>query len=250
MQISQFFQWLISGTYFLIIITAAIIYMFRGNTATNLNVMRLLPRLLVSVLLTIFSTFLIGAVISTGNLLTQTIFGLGEGGELKALGFVNSAVLQAGTVGGGAEFTRLLIETLVIVPMSLFMAGMAVLGLVCQLALIILVTLAPLAFFCLLIDSWRVHFARWLRALLTIAFIPVITALIMKLALSINPLVMSPNSAYGTLMGLVGVFMIVATFWVIFRLAKTGLGAITNSQGLAGEPDRNGCWRHGRAPVQ
>ncbi len=232
-QVGQFLQWIISGTYFILIAVAAILFMFRGNSGTNLNLMRLLPRLLVSIVLTIFSSFLIGAVISTGNMLTGAVFGFTN--EFKVLGFINSAVLQAGSVGGGGEeFTRLVIETMVVVPMALFVTGLALLALARQIALIILIAIAPLAAFCLLVDGWRHHFVRYLRAILVIAFIPVMLALIMWLTTSINPLVASPSSSYGTLLGALGLFMIVATFWVMFRVAKVGLGAITSSSAVAG----------------
>ena len=219
LRIASFIKWMVSGTYFLLIFIAAGVYMFRGNTRSNLNLMRMLPLLFMSIILTLFTPFLMGAVISFANLTVQTLF---SPGSLTSVGSINLIFAQSGVIVGGGELFQRLVQVVVGSIATWTMLLFIIFNVIRQVALVILVVTAPIAVFCIINPSWRGMFMKWVRALLAIAFLPVVMALILKISLSINPLINSPATAYGTMTGLLGIILLVATLYGMTKIARAG----------------------------
>jgi len=230
LNIAKLLQWLVSGVYFLVLFTAAVLYMFRGNRSTTMNVMHLIPRLLLSIILTMCSGFLIGALISFSNFLVQTMF---QANGVKTVGAVNTFLLQAGTITGGGEFTQRLVQ-LVVGAATIWFFFLFIIGAVIrQLGLLVIVIIAPLAFFCLINDAWRPNFMKWMRALLVVCFTPAIMALVFKIGMSVNPLLTDPAGSYGTLTGGLGLILMLLTLWAMTRVLKLAKNFIIGSSGTA-----------------
>jgi len=229
--IREFLQWLVSGTYFIILFTSALVFMVRGTASQTWNVMRLVPRLILSILFTIFSAFIIGAVISTSNLLIQALVGSGNQASLSML---NAIVQHAWIAAGVGEGLRNVLDAIVILPMGLFAIGLVIIGIIRQITLIGLVLLAPVAGFCLIIEKWRHWFNRWWAMLLVVCGLPLIMAGVLRIALMINPLLTNTGASYGTLLGFFGVILIVATMWFLLVLARRVMASAFNSRLLSG----------------
>jgi len=217
LQAAVFLQWMLSGTYFLILFTAAILYMVRGNRATSLNIMQLIPRLLLSIVLTMFAGFLIGAAITISNLTVQTIFNYDS---IKAVGAVNTFMLQAGNIVGGPQILQQFASLVVSTTTVFFFAVFVLTSLVRQLLLVILIILAPLAAFCIINPRWQGQLRLYLRALAAILLLPVLLALVLKVGMSINPLVTDPGQAYGQFQGTLGLFLMLVTLWMMYKVIK------------------------------
>jgi hypothetical protein len=261
-KLAEFIKWLLSGTYMLIIFAAAALFIVRGSTNNNFNLLKLLPRLLLSMVLTLLIPYLMGMTITFSNSLVQTFFGSGDG-ELIAQ--INLILSQSGVVIGGGEFFQRLVNTIVGGFSTWYMLLLFIIALARQIALIVLVVIAPIAAFSLISESWRPFFTKWLKAFLAVAFIPVLLALILKLGVMINPLYGdSAADAYGTMAGTLGVILMVVILFAMTKVARaakdfaigqssmatgamsgvgSGLaaaGAMTGNQRLAGLGNRMG----------
>lgn len=214
---ADFLQWLISGTYFLILFASAIVYMHRGNRAASLHVLRLVPRILLSIVLTIFAGVIIGALISVSNLAVQAIF---DFSSAPTIGAVNTFLLQAGNIVGGPDLVQRLVQLLVGSFTVFFYLAFVVTALLRQLLLVGLVVLAPLAAICLVVPRWRSRFSLYARVLLVAVFLPVVLAFILKIGMGINPLLSDPERAYGSIQGLVGLILMMVTMWVMWRAIR------------------------------
>ena len=212
---AQLLQWLISGTYMLILFASAIIYMFRGNR--HLHVLRLLPRILLSVLLTLFAGFIIGGAISFSNLAVQTIFEWNTG---RPLGSLNTILLQAGNISGGPDLVQRLIELGTSIMSVFYYLVFILFSLARQIALVGLVILAPLAAMTLIVPRWRVYFSTYVRIFAVVLLAPVSLAFVLKIGMSINPLVLDPENAYGEPEGVLGLLLLMVTFWIMYRLIR------------------------------
>jgi hypothetical protein len=218
-----FLQWLISGTYFLTLFTAATLYIFRGSRRNSLNVIKLAPRLVLSIVLTIFAAFLIGALISVSNVLVKIIF---DFNSVEAVGSVNTFLLQAGNIVGGPEIFQRFIALVVGGLTAFFYLSFVLVSLARQVILVALVVLAPLAAFSLLSERWTHYFKIYIRLLLIVVLLPVVLAFILKTGMSINPLVSSPAESYGNIEGALGLLLMLITFALMYK-------AITISKDLA-----------------
>lgn len=229
LHLAYFFQWLVSGFYMLLIAVAAVLYMIRGNADTQMNVLKIVPRVLLSAVLTLFAPFIIGGLISMSNFFVLTIFSLDD---RDSIGYINSVLSNAGAASGAVEFFQIFINSVTGVLASIATLMLALYAIFRQLVLLALVVFAPVAAFCLIIDAWRPHFLRYVRALLIVVALPPACALFLKLALSINPLVASPNSTFGTTLGMLGVLMILATLWMTSKMVRSGVSAAYNSKSM------------------
>jgi hypothetical protein len=230
LNIARFVQWLVSGFYFLILFTAATLFIFRGNRSNSMNVLHMLPRLVLAVVLTLFSGFIIGAVISFSNLLVQMFF---QSNDVSTVGAVNTALQQAGPIVGGGEFLERLVNIVASgIALFCFVLFLATV-IVRQIGLIILVIIAPLAFLCLINPSWEANFWKWIRALLAIAVVPALSAMILKISMSINPLIIDPEGSYGGVQGILGIIILLATLYAMTKIMKSGREFIMGQSGTA-----------------
>lgn len=229
--VANFLQWMISGIYFVIIFLSIVIFIVRGNKARILNMMQTIPRLLLSILLTLFSAFIIGAVISFANLLVLAVFGSNNSYDIGA---VNAMISQpSGVVGGIGEINNifnLIVWTMVTFFFVIFTIG----ALVRQIALVILVVTAPIAFFCLVNPNWQQYLYKWIRTLLVVAFMPVVLAFLLKISMSVNPVVVATNQTYGTSkLGLLSIFLMVATLWLMSKVVRSSKNFIMGQSSMA-----------------
>lgn len=223
---AQILQWLISGTYMLILFSAAIVYMFRGHRYQHMHVLRILPRIILSIILTLFAGVILGAAISLSNMAVGTIF---EWNATRPLGSLNSILLQAGNITGGPDLVQRLVELGTSVAAVFFYIVFILFSLARQIALVGLVILAPLAAMTLIVPRWRVYFRTYVRIFAVCLIVPVALAFVLKIGMSINPLVLDPEGAYGNPEGFLGLLLLLVTFWIMYRVirfsfeyAKTG----------------------------
>lgn len=238
--IAELLQWLISGTYFLILFTAAVLYIFRGNRATSMNVITLIPKLLLSIIVTISLSFVVGGVISFANMITQGIF---DTNDTATIGLMNTMLLDAGfAVGSDSDILTQIVEIIVGACVFWFSVIFIISALLRQVLLIVLIIVGPLAAFCLINDRWRPRFNQWVRALLVVAFMPVVMAFILKIGISINPALANPKEPqFGGVAGIVGMFLIIATLWAMARVVRAGFSMLgASNQSLFGRFSRSG----------
>jgi len=235
MKISSFLSWLISGFYFMIIFAAAIMFILRGNRNTQFNVISLIPRLILSILLTLLAPWIIGAMISFSNQVVQVIFTSEDAHTITTIDILLS---QSGIILSGGELFQRLFTLIVGMVSIVAFVMMIIYSIIRHALLIVLLVIAPIAIFCIITDKWRPNFQKWLRAVLAVIFIPVILALVLKVGISINPLIMSPESSYGTMLGMFGIIMLVAILIALWRILKSmkdfAIGQSSAASGAAG----------------
>lgn len=232
-----FLQWLVSGFYFIVLFTAAIMFILKGSSSRNqLDVLRMLPKLLLSALLTVFAPWIIGSLITISNTFVTTLFSMDD---QRSVGMINVILSQANLyVIDAGSFGARAIQTLISFLSAFYLGLFAAISVLRQLALIGLVILAPLAAFCLIVPSWQKHFQSYVKLLLLIILLPAIMAFILKLSMTMNPIIVSGGTP-GFGMGFLGLMMMMVTLWAMTRTAKigvsmaTGNSAFTNS--LAGK---------------
>ena len=229
---AQLIQWLLTGVYLLIFFSAAIAYMFRSNRSAVHGIVRLVPRLLASIVLVVFAGWIIGNLITVSNFAVSLVFGFDEA---PTVGAINTFLLQAGPIAGGSEVFQQLVELLVGATTVFFYLVLFLAAVARQVILVALIILAPLAALCLIVDSWRQHFHTYVRLLSAVLALPVVLALILRIGTSINPLILDPASAYGGLEGIIGLAMMVLTFYLMYWAIKQAKEfALTGRLQLAG----------------
>jgi hypothetical protein len=214
---AQFVQWIVSGAFFLVLFASATLFIIRGNRSTSLRLMEILPRMLLSVLLAVFAGALIGALITFSNLLVGTIFGFtGD----QAIANINTFLLQAGNIVGGPQLFQNLVALLVGALTTFYFLIFVLFTLARQLILVGAIILAPLAAFSLIVPRWKGSLQIYLRALLTVIFMPVVLSFILVVGMEINPLVNNPEGSYGELQGALGLMLMLVTLWLMYRSIK------------------------------
>jgi len=214
LRVAASLQWLISGFYFMILFAAAIVFMFRGNRSSNLRLLDLLPRLILATVLTMSAGYLIGMLVSFSNVAVQTIF---EFNDINSIAAINTFLLQSGNIVGGPEIIQNLTQIVVGILTSLFFLAIILVTLLRQMLFVGLLVLAPLAAFSLLVERWRGNAILYMRVLLTVIFLPVVFAFILAIGMGINPLVRDPLAAYGDIQGIIGIGLMLLSFFLIYR---------------------------------
>jgi hypothetical protein len=232
LSMSHFAQWLISGFYFIIFFTAIVFFIMKGTKSRVLNVLTIIPRVLLSIVLTVFATFIIGAIISFANFLVMSIFSLGSTWDVGA---ANILLAQPDLVLGGiADPLGVILRLIIKVLITYFYLLFVITAIVRQIALVILIVLAPIAIFCIINPAWQQYFNKWFRTLLAVAFIPVILAFLLKLGLIINPAINNPDATYGSMtLGLFSLVMLLAVFWAMARVLRASRNFILGQSSLA-----------------
>lgn len=239
LDISYFIQWLLSGAYFLLLFSAAVVFMFRGSKSANFNVLQMVPRILLSVLLTIFAPWMIGALISLSNVFVVALFSFNSLQDVRSVGAIND-ILQSspyiigsggnGLLSDGAEIGGRIAQLVVGALTTFFFFSFVIVAVARQIILIILMILAPAAAFCLLVPSWRPRFGFFLRMVFACIFLPAALAFMLKIGMTINPLVSDPTDIQGE-KGLLGLFVMLLTLWAMARAAKMARAYATGSAG-------------------
>lgn len=253
-KLAMFFQWLLGATYFVILAGGAIIYMSRATHRSSYTVVTMAPRLFLSIGITVLLTWLMGSAITLSNLFVQSLFGMQDVGSIRG---IKEVFFQVGdifgieSVGGGMmQIGLMAMATYYLVRFLLF-------ALWRQLALILLIVIAPFAAFCLIHPNLQHHFGRFLRAFAAILAAPWIMALILKLGLAINPAVgryaeggnavTSPLDNVTTT--IFGALLLLITFHAMVRVQKLMKAAAKGQPVGAGLMGRAGKLTKGLAPV-
>jgi hypothetical protein len=244
LKLTSMVQWLLSGTYFLILFASAVLFIFRGKRGQTLQLMKIGPRIALVLMFTFAAPFLMGAVISISNLLVMSILGFGQSGG--AGGSLAQANITASLIGAFfAEDSNGLVYPIIkfATGLAATIASVMVLASVYirQLLLIILVITAPIAIFCLIVDSWRPQFKRWIRTFMVVSFFPVILGIILKIGMLINPVFsLSGSDASNFSQGdaITSFVILIIMFWAMARAVKMAQGMIGNpgsgAMGMAG----------------
>ena len=221
LDLAALIAWLITGTYFVILFASAVVFIYRGNRSQSMNLMRVAPKLLLSIMLAIAATFLIGAAISVSNWVTMAILDMTtqRGSPVTIMNIMLSTTGQTLDLPTlPSAVMTLFVATITLVASFVFLFGVVIK----QLMLIVLIVLAPIAIFCLVVDSWRPQFMRWLKSFGILLMIPIGIALIMQLGVLLNPVMSGGVSQF------LSVFMLIGTVVAMAWIMKTGLSiAIT-----------------------
>lgn len=222
-----FFQWLVSGFYFIILFAATVLYMVRGNKNTQLNVLQLVPKLIASAILTMFAPFIIGMLISFSNVFVTTMF---DFDSTRSVGRINDILSQSDIyVNAAGDLVARLIQLTVGVFTVFFFAFFIVASLIRQLLLMGLVVLAPLACFCLIVPRWAPNFNKYVRMLMAVIFVPAVMAFILKLGMALNPIV-ATGGIVNDMTGLIGLMLVIVTLWAMAKALKLSAAVATGNQ--------------------
>lgn len=214
---AQTLQWLVSGTYFLILFASVLIYMFRGSRMSTISILRLIPRILLAMLVTLMAGFFLGSLISLSNNVVELIF---DFNSAPAVGSLNAFLLQSGNIVGGPDIIQRLVSLLVGIATVFFFAVFLLASLLRQILLVAVVILAPLAALTLIVPSWKKYFSFYWRTAAACLLMPVLLALVLKIGMSINPLLLRPEAAYGEIQGFLGLMLVLVTLWFMYRLIR------------------------------
>jgi hypothetical protein len=210
-------QWLVSGTYFLILFASALLYMFRGSTTSIGGILQIVPRIFLAMIFTLLAGFFMGSLISLSNHLVQLVFSFDSS---PAVGSLNTFLLQAGNIVGGPDIIQRLVSLLVGIFTVFFFAVFLLASLLRQILLVALIILAPLAALAFIVPSWKRYFSFYWRTLAACLLLPVILALVLKIGVSINPLLLRPEAAYGEIQGFLGILLVLVTLWLMYRFIR------------------------------
>jgi hypothetical protein len=240
LKVAHFLQWLVSGTYLIIFTLATVLFMLKSNRKTQIELTTILPRVLGAMLLTAFAGYFIGAMISVSNIMVQTIFNFSD---TQTIGIVNVILAQAGNILGGGSVMNNVGQLIVAGFSSVYFIIFVLFAILKQILLILLIVLFPVAALTLITPRWQNNFFMYLRALITLIFIPVVLAFIFKISLSINPLVLDPVGSYGNLKGFLGLILMLVTFWLMYRAIKLSIRFIIGGSNAVVEvfvPEKDG----------
>jgi hypothetical protein len=228
MGIAFFLQWLLSGTYFVIMFAAALVYMVRGSASASFNVMHIIPRIIVSVIITMFGPWLIGIGITLSNSFVQAMFNYDDAASIGAINYILSA---GPSLIQGSEFLGRILQIILGASAAFFYAFFLIGAVIRNFALILLIALLPLGAFCFIVPAWRQKFGLFMRTAIAVIFLPAIMAFILKIGISINPLVQAAESgstqyAVGGV-GVIGMILLLVTLWMMARSAKIAKAYVT-----------------------
>jgi hypothetical protein len=80
---------------------------------------------------------------------------------------------------------------------------------------------------------WQHHFSRYWRAVIAVIFTPPAMALVLKVGITINPIVAANGNISGT-MGVTGLLLLVATLWAVNKTMRIGYAVARNNPALVG----------------
>lgn len=242
----------LSGFYILILIAAALLYMVRGPVANKLNALKLAPRILLSVILTLAIPTLIGLAITLSNLITAELFRSDPTCVERVPGAGNcdlarqvNGVLQQGNYDLSQISNNIeagVFQLISVNASALFYGFFAAVAVMRQLALIALVTLAPVACFMIIFERHQEWFSRWAKAIIAICLIPVGMALILRIGLALNPtaglLTTAPptgsaSSAISMPERILALVIMLCTFYFMAKVPRMLKGWVTGNQGAS-----------------
>lgn len=236
-RLAMFFTWLLSATYFIILAGGAIIYMSRANHKSSFTIVQLIPRLILSMLLTIFLTYLMGVAITLSNTIIQMLFGMNDIGSIRGIHqvfFTMGDMFNGNALSAVGDFTAGMMEIGLLAVAGYYLLRFILFSLWRQIALVVLIVIAPFACFCIITPRLQEHFNKWMRAFVVLISAPLVMALILKLGLAINPaIILYNNGGYAgssvinnSATAFLGALMLIITFHMMARIPKIAKAAI------------------------
>lgn len=241
-QLAIFLRWLLSATYFAVLFVAATVYMVRGSSSTNLNVLQLIPRLALSVLILFFGPYLIGAGVTMSNLISSALF---SGGGLVSTDYGTpftemTRLLDALPRGMAVEDSAARwVQLLALVVVVVAMLFMLVLSIMRQVIFVILIVLMPIACFMLLFKRGQAHFSTWAKAMVAVIVLPVMLALTFSIGIQLANVMsnsLGDNSSTNIIEALLAPLTIAFTLLFMVKLPgmlKKWIGTNSVSNALA-----------------
>jgi len=181
-----------ANIFFIILALVAILSQLTGVGLSNYNIKRMLPRLLVVAVLANLSFFIAQIMVDLSNIVGHQVFrllsglveynpapGVGEGatGSVLQWGVLTLGIVTAGV----AALSWFSIGSLIMLFVSALLAFLLFAGvlMIRQIAILLLIALAPIAFVCLLLPSTEVVFKKWWTILKTMLILYPICGLLM-----------------------------------------------------------------------
>lgn len=221
-------QWLVSALYFIALFGCAILFMLRGHRSTTYHVVKMIPRIFAAVLLTVFSSYLIGGAITLSNHLVVSLFSSDSS-------FTSIRSLQEGLVNTGTSFgvdnpLSAWMQVILVGAADYFLVLIMLLSIARQLVLVFLVCVAPVACFCIIHPSLERHWKRYLRVSVAVIITPAVMAIMLRLGVSINPIISAgeQGKSVGMVMGFFGSIITLITFWSLGYTSKLSWAVIRN----------------------
>lgn len=241
---------MLSGFYVLALIVAGFMFMLGANARRKVNALRMIPRVLLSVVLTLAIPTLIGMAITISNLFTQEMFSTDPTcveravgtGRCQVINQVNAVVQQSNQDLSGISnyFDAGVFQIISVNGAAFFYAFFAAVAILRQLAMIALIVVAPAACFVIILENRQRWFFYWMKAVIAVCLIPVLMALILRVGLSLNPLATKLASASGTSSGtatfpigerFLSLMIMFCTFYFMMKIPRMLKGWVTGHQG-------------------
>jgi len=201
----------LSAIYGIIVISVALIYLFRRNAQSQYNLKVVMPRLFFAVLLSVTAPYLIGAVISISNFILQSILSVQQGSlpaELHraVVGLMNmqwgSSAVNFG--GIGEAMISIMVPMFVLSFFSMCLCYFIFIAIAKQIALAALIIMTPVACLSFVFrDSGKNILALWAKGIVAISAIPVAVASVLVLGIQVSNVFWNPDTAGGGMTGLV-----------------------------------------------
>jgi hypothetical protein len=215
----------------------ALTHFWTTNTQRNLHWRRLLPRTVLALALLLLMPALVSWGITGSNVFVKALFedpnycltagqaGVDCGTALSGIArtIELSTIPGQDALGGvvdafaGLSAINMIYKAFVLVLMSMVMVFLMVLGLARQLLLVGLIVSMPVIMILLMGEHGARWLTRWVRLMIAALALPMYTAVILKLAMMLNPALLSENPAFiarfaGMLLLLLALFLILKGF--------------------------------------
>lgn len=237
----------LSAVYGIIVIAVALIYMFRRNPGSAYDVKVVLPRVAIAVILSVSAPYWIGTLISFSNWTVQgmlsanmALAGTSETGGSGSIAaqitnilvrfFLEDENIFSGGLGGfiGSMLIYPAIA-FVLLGFGLAFAGLVLLAIVRQVALILLIIFTPIACLALTLRKWQKYFSFWLRGLLVVCLLPVVQAfcLVIGVSLAQGFFANDANNLGGAVSRMMAIVVLLVTMFGMFKIAVSMKAYVT-----------------------
>lgn len=165
----------LSAVYGIIVISVALLYLFRRNSQSQYHIKVILPRLFLAVIMTMAAPFAIGALITLSNWTVAAIFQSLPGSVPQQLmQAIASLTVMTGLDQGFMAVIAMSVPTLVLLLADVVSIYLILIAVGKQLLLIALIITCPIACLAFVFrDHGKNLFSFWTKGLLAVVFLPV-----------------------------------------------------------------------------
>lgn len=233
---------LLSAVYGIIVISVALIYLFRRNSGSQYDVKIILPKVVGAVILSAIAPFIVGFLITTSNFIVQGTFSGSPTGSIPNL--VSNGILQvqtaASSMAGGSEgfvsgvpaqLASAILPTVALIVIAFTMLFLLAVAIIKQLGLILLMIALPFACLSFIVPKWSGLFSMWCRGLVAVVTIPILQAFIMRVGIELsNALSKVDDSAAGIMAAVMSALILCVTFVAMCLVALKFKTYVTGNQ--------------------